>query len=166
MASAPETLDQFVELIRKSRVVEEGRLSAYLLKKWRSSRAPTNPEEIAGMLVRDGLLTEFQTRQLLRGKWRRFFMGKYVIQDRLGAGGMGCVFLCEHRAMRRQVAVKVLPPSRAERPSSVRRFYREARALAALDHPNIVRAYDIDHDDHLHFLVMEYLQGTTLQDLV
>src|SRR5262249_31214272 len=143
MASAPETVDQFLELVRKSGVVEEGVLATYLLKKWKSSRPPGTPTEMALMLVRDGVLTDFQVRQLLRGKWRRFLSGKYVILDRLGAGGMGCVFRCEHRPMHRQVAVKVLPPSRAERPSAVRRFYREARALAALDHPNVVRAHDV-----------------------
>lgn len=166
MASAPETVDRFLDLVRKSGVVEEGILSGYLLGKWKSDRAPDTPTDLARLMVRDGLLTDFQAGQLLRGKWRRFQIGKYVILDRLGAGGMGCVFRCEHRAMRRQVAVKVLPPSRAEKPSAVHRFYREARALAALDHPNIVRAHDIDRDGDLHFLVMEYLQGATLQALV
>ena len=66
--------------------------------------------------------------------------------------------------MRRRVAVKVLarPPSRGS-DASLKRFYREARAAAALDHPNIVRAYDIDQDNKLHFLVMEYVDGASLQ---
>jgi serine/threonine protein kinase len=78
---------------------------------------------------------------------------------------MGSVFLCEHKLMRRRVAVKVLPTAKAEDPSSLERFYREARAVAALDHPNIVRAYDIDQDDNLHFLVMEYVDGSSLQEI-
>src|SRR5438552_2078930 len=85
--------------------------------------------------------------------------------ERLGSGGMGSVFLCEHKLMRRRVAVKVLPTAKAEDPSSLERFYREARAVAALDHPNIVRAYDIDQDDNLHFLVMEYVDGASLQEI-
>jgi serine/threonine protein kinase len=68
--------------------------------------------------------------------------------------------------MRRRVAVKVLPTARAEDPSALERFYREARAVAALDHPNIVRAHDIDEDNGLHFLVMEYIDGASLQDIV
>src|SRR5437764_11856617 len=68
--------------------------------------------------------------------------------------------------MRRRVAVKVLPAAKAEDPSALQRFYREARAVAALDHPNIVRAYDIDQDDKLHFLVMEYVDGSSLQEIV
>ena len=86
--------------------------------------------------------------------------------EKLGAGGMGQVFLCEHKLMRRRVAVKVLPIAKADDPASLDRFYREARAVAAVDHPNIVRAYDIDQDENLHFLVMEYVDGTNLQDLV
>ncbi|HSQ55989.1 MAG TPA: serine/threonine-protein kinase, partial [Gemmata sp.] len=80
--------------------------------------------------------------------------------------GMAQVFLCEHKLMRRRVAIKVLPTAKAEDPSSLERFYREARAVAAVDHPNIVRAYDIDRDENLHFLVMEYVDGTNLQELV
>src|SRR6202035_773754 len=79
---------------------------------------------------------------------------------------MGSVFLCEHKFMRRRAAVKVLPISHSSDPSALERFYREARAVAALDHPNIVRGYDIDQDDNLHFLVMEYVDGSSLQDIV
>jgi eukaryotic-like serine/threonine-protein kinase len=111
-------------------------------------------------------LTHFQAEQFLLGKWRRFTIGKYKVLERLGSGGMGSVYLCEHKFMRRRVAVKVLPAAKAEDPSSLERFYREARAAAALDHPNIVRAYDIDQDENLHFLVMEYVDGASLQELV
>src|SRR6202035_1172769 len=79
---------------------------------------------------------------------------------------MGSVFLCEHKFMRRRAAVKVLPRGRSNDPSALERFYREARAVAALDHPNIVRAYDIDQEDKLHFLVMEYVDGSSLQEII
>src|SRR5262249_26689149 len=68
--------------------------------------------------------------------------------------------------MRRRAAVKVLPAAKAADPAALERFYREARAVAALDHPNIVRAYDIDQEDNLHFLVMEYVDGSSLQEIV
>src|SRR6202040_208671 len=97
---------------------------------------------------------------------RRFTIGKYKVLERLGSGGMGSVYLCEHMVMRRRVAVKVLPAAKAEDSSSLERFYREARAVAALDHPNIVRAYDIDQDDNLHFLVMEHVDGSSLQEII
>src|SRR5690242_9021234 len=80
---------------------------------------------------------------------------KYRILEFLGSGGMGSVYLCEHVTMRRRVAIKTLPVSKANDSSYLERFHREARAVAALDHPNIVRAYDIDHEGDLHFLVME-----------
>src|SRR4029079_13529367 len=70
------------------------------------------------------------------------------------------------KLMRRRVAVKVLPASKANDESALKRFEREARAAAALDHPNIVHAYDIDQDEDLHFLVMEYVDGASLQDIV
>src|SRR5438270_13709251 len=118
-------------------------------------------------MVRDGVLTRFQAQQFLQGKWKRFIIsGKYKLLEHLGTGGMGSVYLCEHLSMRRRVAIKVLPISKAQDSSALDRFYREARAVAALDHPNIVRAHDIDQDETLHFLVMEYVDGTNLQDLV
>jgi serine/threonine protein kinase len=163
---APTSVDEFVDLIRRSSVLDEPRLSSYV-QKLRSD--PTTPRElsgVAGLFVRDGMLTYFQAEQFLQGKWKRFTIGKYKVLERLGSGGMGQVFLCEHKLMRRRVAVKVLPTAKATDPSSLERFYREARAVAALDHQNIVRAYDIDQDDNLHFLVMEYVDGASLQDII
>ncbi len=163
---APATADEFLDLVRKSGVVDESRLTVHLRKLGGRPGVPDDPQKLAAVLVRDGLLTYFQADQLLQGKWKRFFIGKYKVLERVGTGGMGQVFLCEHKLMRRRVAVKVLPAAKAQDASSLDRFQREARAVAALDHPNIVRAYDIDQDDGLHFLVMEYVDGTSLHDLV
>jgi serine/threonine protein kinase len=163
---SPATADEFLDLVQRSGIADDSRLKSALNKLSAQSGVPTDPSKLAAALVREGLLTYFQADQLLQGKWKRFFIGKYKVLERLGAGGMGQVFLCEHKLMRRRVAVKVLPAAKAQDPASLERFYREARAVAALDHPNIVRAYDIDQDDSLHFLVMEYVDGTNLQDLV
>lgn len=163
---APATADEFLDLVQKSGVSDESRLKSYLQKLHDTGGIPDDPSKLAGFLVQNGHLTYFQADQLLQGKWKRFSIGKYKVLERLGAGGMGQVFLCEHKLMRRRVAVKVLPAAQAQNPAALERFYREARAVAALDHPNIVRAYDIDQDDQLHFLVMEYVDGTNLQDLV
>src|SRR5215470_14411628 len=134
---------------------------------WTSAGSlPPDPPGLAFQLVRDGVLTHFQAEQFLQGRWRRFTIGKYKVMERLGQGGMGSVYLCEHKFMRRRVAVKVLPAAKAEDQASLERFYREARAAAALDHPNIVRAYDIDQDENLHFLVMEYVDGASLQEVI
>jgi serine/threonine protein kinase len=163
---APTSADEFLQLARKSGVLDERRLDAYLETYTATEALPAEPARLAGILVRDGLLTHFQAEQFLLGKWRRFTIGKYKVLERLGAGGMGSVYLCEHKLMRRRVAVKVLPTAKADDPAALERFYREARAVAALDHPNIVRAYDIDQDDKLHFLVMEHVDGSNLQEIV
>lgn len=163
---APTTADEFLDLVLKSHLVEEPRLRAYAQKLRDAGSLPPDPSKLAQFLVRDALLTYFQAEQLLQGKYKRFNLGKYKVLERLGSGGMGTVFLCEHKLMRRRVAVKVLPIPKSEDEASIKRFYREARAAGTLDHPNIVRTYDLDQDDNLHFLVMEWVDGTNLHDLV
>src|SRR5207302_1939132 len=111
-------------------------------------------------------LTCFQAEQLLQGRWRGFTLGKYRILERLGAGGMSSVYLGEHLLMRRRVAIKVLPVALAEDPWFVQQFYREAQAIGALDHPHVVRAHDVDRERELHFLVLEYVDGANLQQIV
>ncbi len=163
----PANNDEFLDLIRKSGVVEETRIKAFLDRvEQANATIPEQPIKFASWLVRDGVLTYFQAEQILQGKYKRFSIGKYKVLEKLGIGGMGQVFLCEHKMMRRRVAVKVLPIANSDNEAARDRFYREARAVAALDHPNIVRAYDVDQDDNLHFLVMEFVDGTNLHDLV
>ena len=162
---APTTSAQFVELLDKSGLIDPQRLRDYLGRA--GGAAPPAPRRLANALVRDGLLTRFQAEQLLLGRWRNFVLsGKYVVLGPLGAGGMGQVFLCEHRVMRHRVAVKVLPAAQAAEPTSLERFHREARAVAKLRHPNIVGGYDVDRDGKVHFLVMEYIDGSTLHRIV
>ncbi len=163
---SPTSLDELLDLIQKSGVLEEKRLTAYTDRLRQTGTLASDATQVAAAMVRDGLLTSFQSEQFLLGKWRRFNIGKYRVLERLGQGGMGSVYLCEHKLMRRRVAVKVLPTNKAEDPAALERFYREARAVAALDHPNIVRAYDIDQDEKLHFLVMEHVDGASLQEIV
>lgn len=89
---------------------------------------------------------------------------KYEVLGQLGQGGMGVVYKVRHTALDTILALKVLPRDLTENPEMVTRFYREARVMARLTHPNIVRVLDIDRDDTLdfHYFVMEYLQGKTL----
>src|SRR5436190_17471598 len=166
---APATVEDFLTLGYKSGLLEPATFSAY--REALPAAQVTNARQLAQALVRDGLLTRFQAERLLEGKWRGFLIsGKYRLLQKLGAGGMGSVYLCEHMRMRRRVALKVLPLAQAGEPAAVERFNLEARAVAALDHPNIVRAHDIDvHTDGgttLHFLVLEYVDGNNLHDIV
>src|SRR5262249_46227422 len=153
-------------LIRKSGMVEEERLAGYLQCRPSARGLPVDVHAFASELVRDGLLTYFQAEQFLLGKWRGFTVGKYKLLERIRVGGMSQVFLCEHMFMRKRVAIKVLPPEKAEQPAALGRFYREARAAGRLDHPNIVRTHDIDQDGNLHFIVMDYVDGSNLLDVV
>jgi serine/threonine protein kinase len=147
-------------------MIEDGKLTTYL-QRWQTGRGlPEDPRDAANSMVEDGLITDFQAEQYLLGKWRGFTIGKYKLLERVGVGGMGQVFLCEHMYMKRRVAIKVLPPGKAEQPAALGRFYREARAAGSLEHPNIVRTHDIDQDGNLHFIVMEYVDGSNLLDMV
>jgi eukaryotic-like serine/threonine-protein kinase len=162
----PTNAPELLELMRKSGVIDGKRLDAYLEQLSATGSMVNDPAQLAGLMIRDGIVTHFQAEQFLQGKWRRFTIGKYKVLEKLGSGGMGTVYLCEHKLMRRRVAVKILPTAKAEDAAALERFYREARAVAALDHPNIVRAYDIDQDEKLHFLVMEHVDGSNLQEIL
>jgi serine/threonine protein kinase len=162
---APTTTEELVDLVRRSGLVDPVRLDN-VLKEASDSGAQVTPRQIANCLVGAGLVTQFQAEQFLLGKWRGFTIGKYKVLERIGFGGNGTVYLCEHMVVKRRVAVKVLPVAKAANPASLGRFYREARASGVLDHPNLVKAHDIDQENGLHFLVMEYVDGTNLQELV
>jgi serine/threonine protein kinase len=164
---APTSVPQFIDLVRKSGLLDDSALDEFLARHQEADTLPAGIDPFAACLVRDGLLTFFQAKQLKLGRYKRFTIGsKYRLLELIGAGGMGAVYLCEHTLMRRLVALKVLPVEKLDDPSNLERFHREARAVAALDHPNIVRAYDIDHHEKLHFLVMEYVDGNSLQEIV
>jgi len=162
---AAATIDDFVELIRKSQLIEPEKVDAIVAG---LDDSPPAPRVFADSLVRRGLLTPFQAGLLLAGKWRGFQIsgGKYRLLQLLGVGGMGKVYLCEHVRMKRLVALKFLPADHLRDRSALERFNREAVAAAALNHPNIVRAFDVDQDGDLHFLVMEYVDGVSLHDIV
>jgi serine/threonine protein kinase len=91
---------------------------------------------------------------------------RYRILGVIGQGGMGVVYRAEHRHMERLVALKVIRPGLLRNPAVVQRFNQEVRAAARLQHPNIVRALDAEQAGDLHFLVMEYVEGNTLAEVV
>ncbi|MCC9600910.1 serine/threonine protein kinase [Stieleria sp. JC731] len=86
-------------------------------------------------------------------------LGTYRLLELVGSGGMGAVFKAEHQRLRRQCAIKLLPPDRVAQQGWLDRFNREMTAVASLEHPGIVRATDAGHDSGWHYLVMEYLDG-------
>jgi serine/threonine protein kinase len=162
------TSNEFIDLVRRSQLVEEDQLTKALgaVAAKKGHRLPEEAEPVAAAMVESGVLTEWQSEKLLAGKHKGFMLGKYKLLRHLGKGGMSQVYLAEHMLMKRKVAIKVLPSNRVEDATYLERFRTEARAAAKLDDPNIVRVYDIDNDGKTHYIVMEYVDGRDLHVLV
>lgn len=156
----PASLDTYLHAVLNSGLLTEDRLNE-TLRAMPMGAAP-DPLSLAARLEASNLLTRWQNELLLAGKYKGFFLGKYRLQSLLGAGGMGQVFHAEHTLMRRPVAIKVLPKKFLADADAVERFHREAQAIAAVDHPNIVHAFSVDNEGDLHYLVMEYVAGQDL----
>jgi serine/threonine-protein kinase len=108
----------------------------------------------------DRLQTEFDTR-----KSTNRIQGYRIIR-KLGAGAMATVFLAQQESLDRPVAIKVLPKKFSESEDFLQRFYKEGRAAAKLNDANIVQAYDVGQSGEFHYFVMEYVDGTTVYDLI
>jgi len=93
-------------------------------------------------------------------------LGRYEIRSKLGAGGMGEVYLAEDTELHRNVALKVLPADVVTNNDRMRRFKQEATAAAALNHPNIAHIYEIGESAGTHFIAMEFVDGLTLRELI
>jgi serine/threonine-protein kinase len=156
-----------LDRVRRSEIVPADRLEGFLVGLQASGRVPASPGEMLGRLVDAGMITRYHADKLAAGKYKGFRLGSYLILDQLGTGGMGQVYLAEHVNMRRLVAVKVLPPHAFENdPVARERFFREARAAGTLDHPNVVRVFDLCQEGKILYLVMEYVEGLSLQAVV
>src|SRR3989442_11073599 len=131
-----------------------GVLSAREAGRFAASRAAVAPPLHRATMLRD---LDPQHRTLDRA-----LAGRYVLERRLGRGGMGVVFLARELVLERQVAIKLLPPLKAADPRARRRFLDEARTVARLSHPNIVPVFAVDESPDAVFFVMAYVEGQTL----
>lgn len=127
-----------------------------------AARGVSDPEAVARMLVDSGKLTRWQAGQLMSGR-TKLYLGRYKLLKICGRGGMGVVFKAEQPGVGRTVAIKVLHRSMLAKPRAVARFQREMQLAAALNHPNIVVAFDADKIKDNYFLVMEYVSGKSLK---
>jgi serine/threonine protein kinase len=162
------TTNKLVDLLRRSNLVDEAKLTSFLEKAaaTHGEAALEDQHKLADLMLAENLITRWQADKLLAGKHKGFRLGKYKLLGQIGKGGMSSVYLAEHEMMRRRVAIKVLPISRVNDSSYLERFRLEARAVAKLDDPNIVRAYDIDNEGQIHYIVMEYVDGQDLHQIV
>ena len=162
----PATLLDALALVQKSGLLEHGAMRDFMARTKGSFTARTRPDTFFAKLVDENVLTLFQARQLSEGRWRGLMLGPYRLQERIGRGGMGQVFRAEDSRDRRPVAIKVLNTDLADDPLAKARLAREARVTAGLDHPHIVKMLGLAAEHSPPYLVMEYVDGLSLQALV
>jgi serine/threonine protein kinase len=121
--------------------------------------------EFSRWLVARRYVTEYQIGVIQRGHGDNLLLDQYTLLERVGKGRMAGVYKAVHR-LGPTVAIKILPPSKAKDPQILARFRREARLALALKHPNVVRTFEVGEVNGLHFLVMEYLEGETLDEVL
>ncbi len=168
----PATAGQLDDLFSASLLLREDWEALPGAAREEIQQAATVPD-LHGLLLKHDLLTGYQVARLSANRAFGLILGNYRVLDRLGAGGMGVVFLAEHIRMRRRVAINVLPGAHAQDDRLLSRFFTEMRAVAELHHPNIVAAMDAgevvgtDPDDMvLHYFAMEYVPGHDLEEIV
>ncbi|MBI1346253.1 SUMF1/EgtB/PvdO family nonheme iron enzyme [bacterium] len=154
-------LDQFCQ-----RLVASGLMDDDGIAKYRNLYPATDSLAFAQQVVSSKKLTRFQATVLLEGRDLPLVLDRYVILDEIGAGGMGAVYKALHQQMDRIVALKILPKSAVDSSEKIKRFQREVKAAAKLEHANIVTAFDAHESKGIHFLVMSYVDGQDLAKLV
>jgi serine/threonine protein kinase len=158
------TIQNIFGLLIRSRLVGVDQARA-LMERWEkeSSGKTVSLRDFAAYLVETRHVTEYQAGLLLRGFAEGFFVGPYRILDRLGSGKMAGVYKAQHE-LGQVFALKVLPPSSAKDPKMLARFVRESGLAIQLNHPNVVRGFQLGESNGLHYFAMEFLSGETLKE--
>lgn len=163
MSQPVANTSEFYCLLEESQLLAARILKSVRAKAGSLGEVNQEPRKLAATLVNSKVITAWQARRLLSGKGTGFYVGRYKLLTLLGSGGMGRVYLAEHLKMHQLVAIKILKPiqgrSKTAEKEVVARFAREAQAIAALNHPNIVQAFDFDEIGSLRYLVMEFVEG-------
>lgn len=164
------TAASFLNGVKSSGLVDGDTLESVTREMRAAGSDASDSRAIASELIRRELVTSWQADKLLQGRHKGFFLGRYRLMRLLGTGQMSAVYLGRHILMDHLCAIKVLPADKVGDTSYLGRFYREAKAVAALNHPNVIRAFDVDKQveagTEIHFLVMEYVEGKPLTKLV
>ena len=159
------TIDQFLRRLDHSGLIPPDELT-HLYVSPTPQESPKSGEELAFALVKEKRLTAYQAGVLCEGDSGHLCLGNYTVMDKIGEGGMGVVYKAEDRTTKATVALKVLHPRQFNDPHAVDRFRREVRSASRLKHPNIVEAIDSGQEGEEYFLIMEFVDGHTLHDLV
>jgi tRNA A-37 threonylcarbamoyl transferase component Bud32 len=174
-ADGPLSLEcqAFLDTVQDLQLVSHAALKRFLEEKGERPAEYATPAALGTALVEAKLLTAYQANRVLSGTLHGLALGNYRVLERLGAGGMGIVFLAEHALLKRRAAVKVLRVDEDCPPALLERFYAEARVQADLHHPHIVLAYDAGEVPapgpgmpHLLYLAMELVTGGDLEQFV
>jgi eukaryotic-like serine/threonine-protein kinase len=163
--SAESIPRDLMPVMRASGVLSERQL-AEIKAKMLQGDYPIDSVELAEALVREKVVTSFQARRFLSNRPHGLIVGRYVILDRIGSGSMGRVYKAHHAMMDRTVALKIIAPEIASNDRVVARFQREMKLVGRLDHPNVVRAFDADQINKVLYIVMEYVPGRSLGELI
>jgi serine/threonine protein kinase len=159
------TVENLCSLLVRSRLIQADDVRS-LYQRWKvDSQEVRDAGQFSQWLIEQQYVTPYQAALLARGQTDHFFLGPYKILERIGHGRMAGVYRALH-TLGQVVAIKVLPPSRAKDPKYLGRFQREARLALRLQHENVVRAFQMGQAGELHYLVMEYLDGETLDEVL
>lgn len=148
---------------------DEIELCNSLLHESSAESAEGQARTLADLLIENNFLTQRQLERVradFEAKKSSQRIPGYKIIRKLGAGAMATVFLAKQISLDRMVAIKVLPKKFSDNKKFIERFYKEGRAAAQLNHPNIVQAYDVGQAGEHHYFVMEYVDGETVYDRV
>jgi serine/threonine protein kinase len=162
---AQNTAEHVCNLLGRSHLLAPD-LIRDLYRRWRGEAGGAGDgDAFCQWLVAHEFLTEYQAGLVLRGRVDHFFFGPYKMLERVGKGRMAGVYKAVH-TLGQLVAIKVLPPSKAKDPQLLARFRREAQLAMKLKHPNVVRTFQSAVTGGLHYIVMEYLDGESLEDVL
>jgi len=160
------TVNNVYGLILRSKLMklDEAKI---VLDRWKeeSKTAQSDVIKFANWLVSRKYVTEYQAKLLIKGHADGYFINSYKISEKLGTGRMGGVYKAEHETGQ-IVALKVLPPSKSREKNFLMRFHREAQMNMELIHPNIVRTFETGVYNGVHYMVMDYLEGETLDQFL
>src|SRR5438477_517409 len=129
-----------------------------------ATAAATPPGAVSGSPAPSGVRSITRTSCSSQDKMIGRSVGKARILKRLGRGGMGDVYLCQHPDYDKAVAIKILPPDLTRNEELLQRFRREAESAARLDHPNLVEIYDVGEENGFHYILMAFVDGVNLQE--